>query len=278
MWNSNRAKSSAPFSRVCGVGAFTLIELLVVIAIIAILAALLLPALAKAKAKAQGIYCMNNEKQLLLCWQLYTDDNTDRLVPNVGYAQASFKSNLTWAVGNVSALPDETNTVLLLTSLLGSYSKNVGIYRCPSDPGNPIGVNRVRSVSMNNYMNGVGGGIASNSFALYHRDTDIKQPDSRFVFLDERPTTLDDGYFEVTMTTDYDTITANNLPANYHGLTGGFSFADGHAQLHKWTTSLFRTPPNVALGSVSAPDNADYIWVMQNTTTALGISTTTIRL
>ena len=277
MWNSDRPKPSANL-RFRGVRAFTLIELLVVIAIIAILAALLLPALSRAKSKAQGIYCMNNEKQLLLCWQLYTDDNNDRLVPNVGDEQSSFQSNLTWCVGVVNALPGETNTIDLLTSLLGSYSKNVGIYRCPSDPGKPVGTYRVRSVSMNNYMNGVGGGLLSNSFALFHRDTDIKEPDSRFVFLDERPTTIDDGYFEMDMTTDYGSISPNNLPANYHGLAGGLSFADGHAIVHKWTTPLFQTPPNVSLGTVSAPNNQDYIWLMQNATTSLGSGTTSIKL
>jgi prepilin-type N-terminal cleavage/methylation domain-containing protein len=248
---------------------FTLIELLVVIAIIAILAALLLPALNQAKVRAQGTFCMNNEKQLLLCWQMYTDDNHGTLVHNIGFAQPSWAPTTTWAYGNVSSRPDETNSYLLAESLLGEYTKNLGIYKCPADPGNPVGTRRVRSVSMNNYMNGIGGNIFSNQFTLYRHDTDIKHPDSRFVFLDERPTTIDDGYFEVQMTTDYDTIDFNNFPANYHGLAGGFSFADGHAQVHKWTTSLFQSPPTINLGTVSAPDNADYEWIIQNTTEAL---------
>jgi len=256
--------------------AFTLIELLVVIAIIAILAAILLPVLARAKLKADGVYCMNNEKQLATCWLLYADDNNDRLVPNVGYLQQAYIQNTvnaTWVYGNVSSLPDETNSTFLINSLLGPYSKSAGIYRCPADPGNPIGTPRVRSVSMNNYMNGTGGDILSNNFALYHRTSDIRHPDGRFVFLDERSSTLDDGYFEVQMTLNYAGINAINIPANYHGLTGGLSFADGHAILRKWTTALFQTPATISVNA-NSPNNVDYIWLMQNTTEPIGGQTT----
>ncbi|HZV35643.1 MAG TPA: type II secretion system protein [Verrucomicrobiae bacterium] len=265
-----------------GTHAFTLIELLVVIAIIAILASLLLPALSKAKQKAQGIYCVNNEKQLALAWMIYYDDNGQMLVHTAGDAQAPptgyYAPNLCWVVGNVSStanqyspgIEDETNTALLTGSLLGPYVKSPGPYKCPADPGNPRGTPRVRSISMNGYMAGDGGGILSNQFVLNERVTDIVQPSSSFVFLDERASSINDGYFEVLMTINYGSIRVQDMPANYHNEAAGFSFADGHAILQKWTTALFDTVGTISLTGQSAPNNQDYIWLMRNATVQVG--------
>jgi prepilin-type N-terminal cleavage/methylation domain-containing protein/prepilin-type processing-associated H-X9-DG protein len=270
---------SAAFPLAAG---FTLIELLVVIAIIAILAALLLPALARAKLKAQGTYCMNNEKQMALAWTMYADDNQQTLVANAGDGQAPpaglYATNLCWVVGNVSSpaneyisgVEDITNTWLLSGSLLGPYAKSVSIYKCPADPGNPPGTLRVRSISMNDYMHGDGTGTMSANFVNYLHTTDINNPCQSFVFLDERSSTINDGYFEVLMTTSYSSITVDDMPANYHGNAGGFSFADGHAIIKPWITGLFDTPANVDIAGTSAPNNADYIWLMLNTTVPVG--------
>lgn len=241
--------------------AFTLLELLVVIAIIAILAAILLPALSRSKQHSQGIQCVNNLRQMHVAWTLYADDFQQALVPNVGMFQPEFIANQSWVVGDVSDLPDETNDLLLSQALLGPYAKNVAVYKCPADPGNPPGTPRVRSISMNNYMHGKGGGL-SQDFVMNRLLTDIQQPASSFVFLDERSSTIDDGYFIMLLTTNYGGIVPINLPACYHDNAGGFSFADGHALLRKWRTDAFET----ATQEASLPNNVDYEWLMQNTT------------
>jgi hypothetical protein len=240
-----------------------------------------LPALSRAKQKAQGTYCMNNEKQLVLAWIMYADDNNQRIVPTAGDGQAPptglYAPNLCWVVGNVSSMTpqytpgasDETNSALLSASLLGPYTKSVAVYKCPADPGNPLGTSRVRSISMNNYMAGDGGNIRSNQFTLNYRMSDIVFTTSSFVFLDERASTINDGYFEILMTTSYGSITVDDMPANYHNFAGGFSFADGHAVIQKWNTPLFDTPATTSVANMSAPNNQDYIWLMRNTTTQI---------
>ncbi len=195
--NSN-CKSDARSPR-----AFTLLELLVVIAIIGILASLLLSALNRSKQEAQGTFCMNNLKQMQIVWTLYADDSAQVLVPNIGGAEPDYLPNLSWVVGNAHDLPDETNTALLTGALLGPYAKNPAIYRCPADRGNPPGTLRVRSISMNNYMHGQGGGT-NDDFVLNIRTADISQPSSSFVFLDESPVTINDGFFAMELTTNYD--------------------------------------------------------------------------
>jgi len=277
--NKNTKKSQWIAGRKQG---FTLIELLVVIAIIAILAALLLPALAKAKIKAQGTYCMNNEKQLTLAWIMYADENNSVLVPNIGGAQAAvlpngapgYVTNGTWCYGNVSssaALPDETNTVYLMTSLLGAFTKSPAIYKCPGDPGNLNGAPRARSVSMNNYMNGYGGGtIGLNpGYKIFRKSTDLVKSTQWFVFLDEKPASINDDYFEVQMaqtspTSDF----VNDDPSQVHNGSCGFGFGDGHAEIHKWLSAQFQGVPDFSgTFNMGTSTYNDELWLNQHTTT-----------
>lgn len=245
-------------------GAFTLIELLVVIAIIAILAAMLLPALAKSKTKAQGISCLNNLKQLQLCWTMYAHDNNDRLVPNgdgaayTGWIGGQFLVNVT----------DGTNVNLLKapTGFLWNYNQSLGIYKCPADrsvvkAGNITLGPRVRSMSLNGNMNGNSWYTAAtrDTYFTYRKLAEIIRPppSQAFVFLDESPTTLDDGYFLVV----FDTVIWGNDPGNFHNGACGLSFVDGHSEIHKW-----KDPDTLAVVKPTSPRGPrDVPWLQLRT-------------
>lgn len=237
---------------------FTLIELLVVIAIIAILAAMLLPALSRAKLKSQQALCLNNLKQLQLCWTMYADDSNDQLIsndPNVGPGAQ------TWILGYMQGnSPDSTNATLIAKGLLYRYNSSVAIYRCPTDLGRSTfgtrKVNRVRSYSMNGYMNGVDVGLMffnQKGYKVNKKTVDVTAPGSSqaFVFLDEHQESIDDGHFGFAPEGD----TWMNLPAMWHNNACNFSYADGHADALKWTDP--RTLAIKVINSVSTPNNPD---------------------
>jgi prepilin-type N-terminal cleavage/methylation domain-containing protein/prepilin-type processing-associated H-X9-DG protein len=224
---------------------FTLIELLVVIAIIAILAAMLLPALAKTKIRAQGLYCMCNQKQLTLAWKLYSDDNNGRFPFNPDEAHQNAVALNGWCEGVLSwdsNNSDNTNVIFLKGTLLGAYcSRQTGLYHCPADiyDCQEWGQNlpRVRSVAMNGFvgMPDSDSGEASwyAGWRAYTKEAHLSNPKpvDLWVFVDEHPDSINDGFL-ITDVQDADRF--SDLPASYHARACGFGFADGHAELHKW--------------------------------------------
>jgi prepilin-type N-terminal cleavage/methylation domain-containing protein len=230
------------------VPAFTLIELLVVVAIIAILAAMLLPAIGRGKLKAQGIQCMSNHRQLCMAWRLYTEDNNDLLLfasgPGVGWTP------YTWCSGALDFNPlNKSNwdpTVDIMRSPMWPYCGNsLGIWKCPADHSTAGGLPRVRTMVMNAYLGGFGGFASSympdmDKQIIYLKYSQLNNPGAAkiFVFMDEREDWINWGNFCTVMSgyspNDPGKYEFEDIPASYHGRAGGLSFADGHAVIHRW--------------------------------------------
>jgi prepilin-type N-terminal cleavage/methylation domain-containing protein/prepilin-type processing-associated H-X9-DG protein len=281
--NMQRTAQSAPnrqsADKVMPVGGFTLIELLVVIAIIAILAAMLLPALGKATAKAQGIQCLSNLKQLDLGWIMYAGDNREYLPGDDWQQEADHVKNAgNWLTGWLTPEgegpnnTDNTNTLFLLDptySQIGPYVKAAGVYKCVADrsvaqiQGQTLP--RVRSMSMNCWMGG-NAPAWNPGFVTFARTTDIVQlsPADALVFVDERSDSIDDGYLAIDMV-ETELV---NVPADYHNGAGGTTFADGHAEIHRWLTGRMQLPLLTTWQKfVTCPaTDADLLWIRYHAT------------
>jgi prepilin-type N-terminal cleavage/methylation domain-containing protein/prepilin-type processing-associated H-X9-DG protein len=275
---------------------FTLIELLVVIAIITLLGAMLLPALVRAKEKGQGLYCLNNHRQLALAWRMYADDGQDRLVyasddPWDYHVNWQVLDQYAWTLSHLDFDPNNTAnwdiTVDMVKRPLWPYARNPAIYKCPADRS-AINVNgdmkpRIRSMSMNLYLGGFdgtdGGWEWAHPYNVYTKLSDLTGPGSpgparTWVFLDMREDRINWGNF-MTCMIGYSPSDPSqyqfqqDLPAMYHNRACGFSFADGHSEIKRWLDP--RTTPPLQLGvaianMVLAPNSPDVAWLQDRTT------------
>jgi prepilin-type N-terminal cleavage/methylation domain-containing protein/prepilin-type processing-associated H-X9-DG protein len=254
---------------------FTLIELLVVIAVIGVLAALLLPALSRAKSSAQTTVCINNLRQLQLAWGIYADENEEQLpynapwflpVPSTTNWVGGLMTYETESIGNPA---DSTNTALLLQaprSQLGPYVKSYGVYKCPGDRswiklGEQV-FPRVRSYAMSAQMGNYGFGGQESEWGAFTRKDQIGRP--TWVFIDTHEDSITDGAFIFPYGYLAPYARWASLPGSRHNGSGVLSFSDGHVEGHKWRDGRALVPvKRVWQGNIEAPNSPDIEWMKQ---------------
>jgi prepilin-type processing-associated H-X9-DG protein len=249
-----------------------LIELLVVIAIIAILAGMLLPALARAKAKALSIGCVNHTKQLAVIWEMYANDHQERIVLN---GPGDDAAGPTWVAGSFEGeVQDNTNWFLLTDprhSLFGPYLKTTQIYRCPADrstvqlAGKPQPV--VRSYGMNSHVGWQGGLYRDNpaaNYRVFQKTSDMiaPGPSALFVFSEIHSESICRPFFGMIMTRP----AFYHVPANHHDRNSTITFADGHVESHRWLDSRTYRPPKTLDWhghNYAVPNSPDVVWLQE---------------
>jgi len=239
----------------------------VVIAIIAILAAMLLPALSKAKERAQTSFCLNNYRQLTLCWTMYAGDHNDALVRN--WTDGVRAAPCAWVVGDAAADSVLIQTNNIRNGALFPYNTSLGIYKCPADQSTIRGTQtpRVRSVAMSTAMNWVNcGAVCSDAFesqVAIKKYTQIVNPGPAraSVFLDEHEDSIDNGACGIWPLFPGGATTPNlgywNVPATRHGKGCNLTFADGHAEHWKWKGPYIFKPVSQLKFQTTAADDRD---------------------
>ena len=255
---------------------FTLIELLVTIAIIAILAALLFPVLSRAKRTAQGVYCVNNGKQLMVAMHLYAADSADWLPPNPDWQTTNM-----WVGGDMGNPTQSTNTALLMDptrSRIAPYvGRSAGVFKCPSDTST-----HVRTFSMSQavgtkpappatavdgpWLDGTHHHKPNHPWRTYGKFADMvaPAPDSLWMLIDENQYNISDGAFALSMRLPTEML---DWPGTYHNLAAGIHFADAHTEIHKWVDPRTIVNERVSKGLHSLPNNVDIVWLQQRTST-----------
>ena len=223
--------------------AFTRADLLALVSILALLALLFSPAFASTRVNTRGLVCVNNLRQLVLAWRVYAEDNLDRLAPNPsgGAGNRWVDGWEDWTANN----RDNTNVLLLLNAKLGPYAKNADIYHCPADTYLCVEgsrrMPRVRSVSMNAFVDGSGASSWYPGWRYYKKFSDIQLPSpaSLWVFTEEHPDSINDGWLTANVTDPSNWV---DLPSSLHDGACCFGFADGHTQIKKWLDKTTLVP------------------------------------